>query len=267
MVHVSHATGFCAGVYTPLAERLVPYLHVVGMDDRGHGGTRAPADPKMLKNWDIFVEDLERFVDHLNEPVIAVGHSRGAVSSLLMAIKRPDLVRALVLIDPILLSMHWNLLLLLGKKVRMSHLIPIAYYAARRRSVWPSRDAMLSSYGNKFPFRDWKDGFLEAYIQCGTKDTGQGTVTLCCNPAWESRCFAVCPHDVWSFVGRLHQPTLLLYGARSDVFVDSVARRLKSEARSVDVRRFDNTSHFVPMEQPQETVQAILGFLKDNHLV
>ena len=81
--HISHATGFCAGVYTPLAERLGPYLHVLGMDDRGHGGTRAPADPKMLKNWDIFVEDLERFVDHLNEPIIAVGHSRGAVSSLL----------------------------------------------------------------------------------------------------------------------------------------------------------------------------------------
>ena len=62
LAHFSHATGLCAGTYTPLAERLRPHLKIVGMDDRGHGGTRAPADPRTLKSWNIFVDDLERFV-------------------------------------------------------------------------------------------------------------------------------------------------------------------------------------------------------------
>ena len=57
--HFSHATGLCAGVYTPLAQRLRSRMKMVGMDDRGHGRTRAPADPKKLKNWDIFADDLE----------------------------------------------------------------------------------------------------------------------------------------------------------------------------------------------------------------
>jgi pimeloyl-ACP methyl ester carboxylesterase len=93
LAHFSHATGLCAGTYAPLAERLRAHLRVVGMDDRGHGRTRAPADLHKLKNWDIFVDDLESFLENLGEPVIAMGHSLGAAVSLLLAVKRPELIR------------------------------------------------------------------------------------------------------------------------------------------------------------------------------
>ena len=68
LAHLAHATGFCAGAYSPLAERLTPHLRVLGIDARGHGKTRAKADPRKLKNWDIFVEDLERFVEFIRSP-------------------------------------------------------------------------------------------------------------------------------------------------------------------------------------------------------
>jgi pimeloyl-ACP methyl ester carboxylesterase len=55
LAHFSHATGLCAGTYAPLAARLRPHLKILGMDDRGHGGTKAPANPQELKNWDIFL--------------------------------------------------------------------------------------------------------------------------------------------------------------------------------------------------------------------
>src|SRR4030042_6173015 len=91
LAHIAHANGLCAGVYTPLAERLRPYLRVIGMDDRGHGKTTALADPRELENWGIFAADLERFFEYLDEAVVAIGHSLGAVVSLLVAIKTPDL--------------------------------------------------------------------------------------------------------------------------------------------------------------------------------
>jgi pimeloyl-ACP methyl ester carboxylesterase len=94
--HFSHATGLCAGVYSPLAERLKSRLKIFGMDDRGHGRTTAPANPKTLHNWDVFASDLENFFETLNGPVIAMGHSRGATASLLLAVKRPELIRALI---------------------------------------------------------------------------------------------------------------------------------------------------------------------------
>ena len=267
LAHLSHATGFCAGAYTPLAAKLRPYLHVIGMDDRGHGKTSAPADPGRLKNWDIFADDLARLLEQFQEPVIAMGHSRGAVTSMLIAISRPELVRALVLIDPTILPYSWMWWWFLAKKTGLARFVPIAYKAAQRRNGWLSREAMFAAYQGKGPFQGWKDGFLEGYITEGTKETGQGTIKLCCEPAWESRCFAACPHDVWRYIPKILQPTLVLYGAESDTFLASAVRRFKARVPTASFRRLEHTSHFVPMEQPEQSAEAILSFLKDYHLI
>jgi pimeloyl-ACP methyl ester carboxylesterase len=267
LAHFSHATGFCAGLYTPLAERLYPHLRIIGMDDRGHGKTEAPADPGKLKNWDIFAEDLARFFQHLGGPVIAMGHSRGAVASLLVAVRRPELVRALVLIDPTILPYSWMWWWFLAQKTNLAKLVPIAYRAARRRSVWPSREAIFDAYQGKGPFQTWKDGFLEAYVAEGTEETGQGTIKLCCDPAWESRCFAVCPHDIWGQIPKVQQPTLVLYGTESYTFLTPAVRRFKAKVPTATLRPFEQTSHFVPMERPDHTTEAIISFLKENHVI
>ncbi len=267
LAHFAHATGFCAGVYTPLAERLRPQLRVMGMDDRGHGKTQAPADPKKIKTWDIFADDLERFFEHLGEPVIALGHSQGGVASLLVAVRRPDLVRALVLIDPTILPFSWMAPWFLAKKTGLAKFVPIAYRAARRRRIWPDRETLMAAYGSKLPFRVWKDGFLEAYVADGTKETNKGMVELRCDPIWESRVFAACSHDVWRYIPRLQQPTLVLYGADSDTFLPPAVNRFKAKVPSATFQRFEKTSHFVPMERPDKTADAILTFLKDNKIL
>jgi pimeloyl-ACP methyl ester carboxylesterase len=265
IAHFAHATGLCAGVYTPLADRLRSHLKVYGLDDRGHGKTIAPADPTTLKNWNVFVSDLEHFFKSFNQPVIAMGHSRGATVSLLLAAKRPDLVRALVLIDPTILPFSWTWGWALAKKLGLSRRIPIAATAAKRKNGWPDRPQILDSYKKKAVFRSWTDGFLEAYVNDGTEDNGNGTITLCCQPAWESRCFAVCPHDVWRYIPRLQQPVLILYGAESDTFFPSAAKRFKSEVPHAHLHRMEATGHFVPMERPDETVQTIVSFLNDTN--
>lgn len=267
VAHFSHATGFCAGVYTPFAERLAPHLRMLGMDDRGHGKTRAPADPKKLKSWDIFARDLADFFAHLGQPVVAMGHSRGGVASLVVAARRPELVRALVLVDPTILPFSWMGGWFVAKKTGLSKFIPIAARAARRREVWPDRETLLAAYRGKGPFKAWTDGFLEAYIADGTEDTGQGRIRLCCDPAWESRCFATCSHDVWRYIPRLRVPTLVLYGSESDTFLSPAVKRFKAKAPGAVFRCFEGTSHFVPMERPNESARTILDFLKDNDIV
>ena len=267
LAHFSHATGLCAGTYSPLADKLTAQLRVFGMDDRGHGRSRAPTDPRKLKNWDIFVDDLECFVESLDAPVIALGHSRGATVSLLLAIKRPDLIRALVLIDPTILPISWMGWWYLAKLTGLARFVPIIATAARRKYVWPDRTGILEAYRNKAAFRTWRDGFLEAYIQEGTEETGQGTIRLCCHPFWESRCFAACPHDIWRHIPRLQKPALVLYGARSDTFLASAAKRFKAKAPGAALRCFEDAGHFVPMERPDETAKVILGFLKDEKVI
>jgi pimeloyl-ACP methyl ester carboxylesterase len=227
----------------------------------------APADPRKLKNWDIFVEDLECFFEHLDQPVIAMGHSRGAVVSMLLATKRPDLISALVLIDPTILPFSWMWWWYLAQKTGAAKLLPIVATAAKRKNSWPDRESILAAYRTKTVFRNWQNGFLDAYIKDGTQTNERGEIRLCCEPAWESRCFAVCPHDVWRFIPQLQQPTLVVYGAESDTFMAPAAKRFKSKVPTTVFRCFAETGHFVPMEKPAETAAEIVSFLQNQKLI
>ena len=159
LAHFAHATGFCAGTYTPIAGKLCHRLRVLGMDDRGHGRTTAEADPRNLKNWNVFAEDLEQFFKHLREPVIAIGHSRGAVASLLLAVKRPDMIRALILIDPTILPFSWMWWWYLAKKTGFARRVPIAARAARRNPFWPDTETILNYLQGKAPVQIMGEGF------------------------------------------------------------------------------------------------------------
>ena len=267
VAHFSHATGLCAGAYTPFAQRLSGSLHVTGMDDRGHGKTTAPADPRKIRTWNIFADDLANFFEYLGPPVVAMGHSLGATASLLLAVRRPELVRALVLIDPTILPLSWMWWWYLAKKTGLAARVPIVATAAKRKNSWPDRHSILETYRKKTVFRKWQDGFLQGYIADGTRQSDSGTIKLCCEPAWESRCFAACPHDIWRQVPRLTQPTLVLYGADSDTFLASAVRRFKSAVPHAVFKRFKNTGHFVPMQRPDESAAAILSFLKANGII
>ncbi len=260
LLHIAHATGFCAGVYGPLAERLTDSFHVVAMDDRGHGLTTAPADPRRLRDWDVFARDLERFFESLGGPVTAMGHSRGGVASLMTAVRRPDLVRALVLVDPTILPYSWMWWWYLAKKTGLAKYVPIANRAGKRKARWPDRATMLSAYRGRGAFRTWGDDYLESYVQCGTVDTAEGGVKLCCDPAWESRCFAVCPHDVWRYVPKVKQPTLLLYGRDSDTFLPAAAERFRRVSPKARVKGYEGASHFVPMERQEATAAELEAF-------
>jgi pimeloyl-ACP methyl ester carboxylesterase len=259
--HFSHATGLCAGAYTPLIGELDGRLHFLGMDDRGHGRTRAAADPKKLKSWNTFASDLAFFFEQFDKPVIAMGHSRGAVASLLLAVRRPDLISALVLIDPTILPLSWMWWWYLAKKTGVARWVPIAATAARRRYRWPNRESILENYRQKTVFRSWQEGFLEAYVDYGTEPAEDGGIQLCCHPAWEARAFATCNHDVWRYIHRIEQPTLLLFGDTSDICLPAAVKRFARCAPHAEIRALERTSHFVPMERPREVATAITAFL------
>ncbi len=262
LVLIDHATGFCAGMYAPLAELLRPHLRVIGLDDRGHGRTRAPADPRRLKNWFTFADDLAGVLETLGEPVIMVGHSRSGPAGVFTAVRRPELIRALILLDPTILPWGWMGGWWLAKKVGLARRVPIAHRAARRRAVWPDRESILAAYNGKSVFAHWRPGWLTAYVAECTEPDPDGKIKLCCDPAWEARAFATCTHEIWRYVPRIGCPTLLLYGDRSDTFRHSAARRFARLVPGSEVVALENTSHFVPMERTEECRDRIIAFLR-----
>lgn len=189
-----------------------------------------------------------------------MGHSRGAVSSMLLAIKRPDLVKALVLIDPTILPYSSMWYIYLAKRTGLIKFIPIAARAAKRKALWPDRKTIYAAYRKKPMFQVWDPRCLEAYINDGTENNGDG-IKLSCSPAWESRCFSVYPHDLWHFIPRIQQPVLVIYGGRSDTFLGRAAKRFQQKVPHALFHCFKKSGHFFPMEKPQETAEVISDFI------
>lgn len=267
LLHLGHATGFCAGLYSPLAERLTSRLQVVGMDDRGHGMSMAEADASQLHDWDVFYQDLRAFLEAQEEPAVLIAHSRGGIIAAMIAARWPHLVRALVLLDPTVLPYWWMWWWYLAKKTGASRLVPIAYRAARRRNGWPSRKAVFDSWHGRGPFAKWHDEFLEAYVEYGLCESESGGVELCCEPAWESRCFSTCEHRIWGPLKRIDQPTLIIYGEESDTFLPAAVKRIKRVMSRAEVIGMSGTGHFAPMEHPDECASLILDFLERHEVL
>jgi pimeloyl-ACP methyl ester carboxylesterase len=100
-----HATGFNAIAYQSLLEPLGGQMHVAAIDIRGHGRTKLPANPRRLRSWNKFRDDVIQVLESVApKGAVLGGHSMGGTVSLLVAAKRPDLVRGLMLADPVLMK-------------------------------------------------------------------------------------------------------------------------------------------------------------------
>lgn len=73
---------------------------IVSVDQRGHGGSpRFTEDQLVGHPGDVMVDDAVALLVGLDRPVV-IGHSLGGAVALAAAVRRPELVRALVLEDP-----------------------------------------------------------------------------------------------------------------------------------------------------------------------
>jgi len=91
----AHALGTDLRLWDDLVQHLPDGLRILRADMRGHGLSDAPPGPYAMGT---LVRDLERLIEHLGlRSVVLVGLSIGGMIAQGLAIKRPDLLRGLVL--------------------------------------------------------------------------------------------------------------------------------------------------------------------------
>ncbi|MBN1955877.1 MAG: alpha/beta hydrolase [Anaerolineae bacterium] len=258
VIHLAHANGFPPGAYRLLAAALTDQYHVVALPARP---LWPGSQPESAPAWRPLADDLIAGLDALGlRGIVGVGHSIGGVLTMWAAVRRPDLFRAVVLIDPVILPptllfvLRWMRRLGLGKRQ------PLVRGALRRRRTWPSRQACFDQYRAKPVFARWSDESLWAYVEAATEQSEAG-VALAYPPEWEAHIFATTPLDAWRDVPRLRPPLLVIRGAETNTFrAASQARmaRLVPQARFVVIQ---NAGHLVPLERPAATGAAIRNFL------
>ncbi len=100
-----HANGFNARTYRNLLAPLGDAWRVLAPDLRGHGLTDLPTVPANRASWNDMRGDLIDLVASLSgPPVVLAGHSMGGTLALLAAAQMPERVRAVVMLDPVILA-------------------------------------------------------------------------------------------------------------------------------------------------------------------
>jgi pimeloyl-ACP methyl ester carboxylesterase len=250
-----HATGFHGRVWEPFAPRLREFFSVVSLDQRGHGDSDKPAEGY---EWPKFGDDVLAVIDELAlERPAGIGHSAGAAALVFAETKRPGTFSRLVLMDPVTPQPD------IGEYMA-SNENPMSDQARRRRAIWDSTDEMVNRLRNGSPLAAWDESFLRAYVTYGTSPREDGKVELKCPPDVEAQIYQMGGrHDGWDRMADLTLPTLLLTGDDSPMWfaerTDEAAARLQ-QGRSERVRG----GHFFPMENPDETLDRVLGFLTDE---
>jgi len=260
VLHLAHANGFPPGSYRKLIELLKPRYHVFTYRSRSLvPGT----DPLAMRTWDDMAEDLSQALQSQGlKDVIGVGHSMGGVATLLASVNHPGLFRAVVALDPVLITGKRLLLLHALSLLGMRHRIPPASLARRRRESWGSRKEAATSYRKKPLFHRFDPESFQDYLTHGLTELPNGGFRLTIPTAWEARIFETSPRATWSRLRSVRVPTLVMRGGDSTTLTQAALERVRRVLPQVQTEELSGTTHLFPMEQPEACAQRILAFLQ-----
>ncbi|MCP4133708.1 MAG: alpha/beta hydrolase [bacterium] len=256
-VHFLHANGFCSGVYVPFFEHLADSFRILASDIRGHGDSEPAPVLSGKKNelrWEIFAEDLKELITTMmRPPVMAAGHSLGAVTTLIAAARYPELFSRIVLIDPVILPPWMLRTAAVMRKINLIGMMPIAKNARRRKKSFGPREEVLERFSGKGMFKSWSPEFINAYVDCAMSETkpphGAG-MELKCDPELEARIFESVPSNIWEYAAQVRCPVLVIGGENSDTFLPAAARKLQKVIKGAQIVTVPDAGHFVPIEKP-----------------
>jgi pimeloyl-ACP methyl ester carboxylesterase len=255
----SHANGFPAGTYGALfdAWRAAGW-RVLAHEKFGHD----PGYP-VSSGWPRLRDELLAFIDREagGEQVVLVGHSFGGYLSLLAASRRPDVARAVILLDaPIVAGWRAHGFRML-KAMGLIHRGGPGKVSARRRTSWPSAAAVRAHFERKHVFSLWDRRVFDDFLRCGFVPAADGSLTLAFDREVETRIYGTLPHHVPALLRRhpLRCPVGFVGGTRSQenrqLGLAYVRRLAAGRWRSIE------GTHLFPMEQPAATAAAVLALI------
>ncbi len=252
IIHFSHANGFPAGCYRQLLSALNNHGYSVHAPDLlGHNDSFPVTD-----NWTYLVKELiQQIQTHHRQPVIAVGHSFGGILNLMAASQRPDLFKALVLLDSPVFSTIETTFIALAKRLQLIDYITPAARTNGRKAYWHSRDDAIRYFHEKALMKDFDRQCLEDYVDYGTRKTTDDGLELIFSPATEMKIYRTVPHTLHRMTLPASVPASVIAGRSSKVFRRANGAHMR---RKLGMQlKWTEGSHMFPFEDPQLTAELI----------
>jgi pimeloyl-ACP methyl ester carboxylesterase len=246
-VLLSHATGFHAHCFAPLAQQLNTRHYVVGFDHRGYGDAER-IDPATIE-WKMYGNDALAAARYLfaasgAQKIIGVGHSMGGASLLMAALQEPTLFSALIVFEPIVFPPPPP-----DAPPRPEN--PLAGGARKRRTRFPSFDEALENFASKPPMSTFHPSAREAYVRHGFALTHEGDIELKCLPEHEARTYETGgTSGAWDELSSITTPVWVVSGAPAPFQPSSFARDVAEQIPHATYIQYDELGHFGPLERP-----------------
>ncbi|HEY8844286.1 MAG TPA: alpha/beta fold hydrolase [Gaiellaceae bacterium] len=238
--------GICdSRMWDPQWETFRPSHRVLRYDMRGFG--RSPVGPDSYSN----AGDL---IDLLEQQGVAkaslVGVSMGGRVALEVAIARPELVDALVLVGAGFPGHDWSAEMNAADEAEMA--------ALKRGDLDAAVEVAL---------RTWVDGprrrpeDVDSDVRARVAEMQRRAYELQL-PVWETAEEEPLVGDLSERVGEVDAPTLVLVGEEDVRDMHEIAGRLERELPNARRASIANTAHVPSMERPREFDQLVLPFLQ-----
>ena len=254
-VHFYHANGFPAGVYMPFLNQLNLSFDVYALNSRA---THPDAGKPDHSDWHVFADDLIEFIEHnLQHPIIAVGHSLGASSTILAAVKRPDLFKALVLIEPAMVNLSTSLLLKLMPK-KAIHNTKLVKGTASKPDSWGAKEE-YGNYIKKFKgYHQFSNETFDAFMDHGIKKI-ENNYRLVFHKEWEAYNYTNPPYlmNKLKKLDELNIPTVAIRGKPNLFFSDQLWNKWQAkQPNAIYLENFEFT-HLFPLEAPAACMKLV----------
>jgi 2-(acetamidomethylene)succinate hydrolase len=246
-----HGLSGVAEVWGPTIDALQrESIHAFAMDQRGHGHSPKPASGYAIGDY---VRDAMAVVEGLGiAPVRLVGHSMGARVALVLAARRPKLLRSAAVVDmgPEAWRANWEQSL--GGIRRMPASFPdieTALGTSWRARSRDSLDAALTS---------------ETLRDIAAARFGQnpdGTVSfLASASALEQSVVSHRSRDYWAEWRRIAVPLLLVRGGTSAELRPMIAQRMREANQRAHYVELDGVPHNIPLIAPTALARTLVAF-------
>lgn len=255
-INFAHANGFPAASYRQLFEQLPDSVNVMAKSMYGH----EPQFP-ISHNWQNQIQEMAQYIEaNASQPVVGIGHSFGALLTLLTSIARPDLFKGLILIEPPAFTGMRARAIQLLKFVRLLDKVPPAQMAMNRRNGWSKEEDLVAYFRSKPLFREFSNQAIADYVSSVMVEKN-GHYFLSFQPRVEADIFLNVPHHLRKLRGKNTLPATLVTAAKGGVVNQSGIHRL-CRYFQLNHQVFHGGGHLFPMEKPKATARMLNDLLQ-----
>jgi pimeloyl-ACP methyl ester carboxylesterase len=232
-------SGATASTWGPAVEDLARIGRVITYDRRGYA--RSGGGP--VRRISTHTADAAALLESLRvPPAVVVGTSAGAMIAIDLAVRRPDLVRAVVEHEG-----PWRFTRHLPGASRVAALVTIGSLVLRGRQSDAAEALLRSAYGYREGGTAW-DAFPEAWRQVARENAG---ATL-----WDFLT-TIGNYPSRTDLATIAVPVVCSYGARSPDFIVRLTRALASAIPLARTYRIEGAAHAASFDATGNFVRLI----------